>query len=282
MRFLVFSLLITFLLVSCSTEKNILSKKIQVTLIDENTNAYIEGGEVSLISIVGNADFYQDKKYTDGNGECSFMFDYNVANQYRIHALKEGLLTYLVNDSLGFSKSSTDIDANTSEELTLYLTSDSMNHYNYWKELTPRYEMDELTSLLKTNNFAEGLPWLTWEDIPALLAVGNDSTVITNFPHNPISSYLLDECYVGITILWLVESIRITERDNLVSPVEKYPSLNPILKFKNPPETVPENSIEKMNTAFQAYQEWWGKVQNLEVSEACKVDPLENENLTWN
>lgn len=281
MRLIVSLFLLALLCTSCSTEKNLVSQKINVTLIDENTDNFVEGGAVTLTSIIGDIDIEQEVKYTDGNGQCSFLFNYNPSNHYRMHAQKEGLLIYLVNDTTGAYLSNTDIDATTPEDLTLYLTSNSLNHFNYWKEVTPHYTMEELINLLRTDQYTEGIPWLEWEDIPALLAVGNDSAIINNFPKNPISSYLLDECYTGIIALWFVESIRITARDQLVSPFEKYPSLNPILKYKDPSETTPENSIEKMNDAFQAYQQWWNEVQNMEPSAACQIDPLENENLTW-
>lgn len=282
MRFIILLVSLSVFIVSCSTEKNIVSKKIQVTLIDENTNAYIESGEVTLISIIGNIDVNNDVKYTDAVGNCSFLFDYGQGNQYRIHARKEGLLNYLVNDSLDNRKSYVEINENTEEDLTLYLTSDSMNHINYWKEVTPYYEMGELISLLKSNSYKEGLPQLLWEDIPALLFAGNDSALITHFPRNMVSSYYMDDCFVGIITLWFIESIRISERDNLISPFERFPSLNPILKFKSPPETFPENSIDKLNQAFEAYQLWWESVQQLPKEEAYKIDPFETVNLSWN
>lgn len=250
--------------------------------MDENTNFVIDSGQIALTSIIGNVDINTDVAYTDKNGECSFLFEYQAGNSYNIRAHKNGLLSYLVNDSLNTRRSYAEVKEDTEEELTLYLTSDSMNHINYWKEVTPRYEMEELINLLKSNSYTETIPQLHWDDIPSLLSAGNDSTVISQFPRNPVSSYFLNDCYVGVITLWFIESIRISEKDNLISPFEKYPSLNPILKYKNPPEIIPENSIDKLDLAFEAYQQWWEEVQNLEPSDACKIDPLENINLSWN
>jgi len=267
---------------ACSTEQKLISKEIKITVLDKNNNLPIDSARVILVSIVEARDIHTDVKYTDSVGLCSFSLAFNPVTQYQIGTIKEGFLSYLDDDSVDIVRSFAIVNEKTDENMVLYLTSDSMHQINYWKKKTVRYDTDTLINLLKSNKYPDriGFPLLYWEDIPGLLTVGNDRTLINHFPINPISSTLVKECYVGIISLWFIESIRITELKKVVHPFEKFPSQIPALRYMSNPELTP-NNIEYMEKAYQAYQTWWGKIKNMDKEDGCKINPLENTNLEW-
>ena len=50
--------------------------------------------------------------------------------------------------------------------------------------------VDTYIELLKSNQYDSlNLPAFTYKDIPALLDYRNETQIISNFPHNPISSF---------------------------------------------------------------------------------------------
>lgn len=69
--------------------------------------------------------------------------------------------------------------------------------------------VDKYVELLKANQYDSiNLPAFTYNDIPTLLKYRNDTQVITNFPHNGISSLYAPNCTLGMYVLWTIESIR--------------------------------------------------------------------------
>lgn len=123
------------------------------------------------------------------------------------------------------------------------------------------------------------LPEFTAEDIPALLAYSNETELIENYPNNPISSYILNECQLGIYVLWTIESIRAVaiESEYLIG---RFPSLNPIIKLKVDPYDV-DNNVETMLLVSTAYNEWWNNSNDTPFSQFKFIDPLETTNFKW-
>ena len=150
----------------------------------------------------------------------------------------------------------------------------------------PRFEIDTLFRIFKSNQYSAlhivGLPTLFWEDIPQLLAYGDDETLLTDFPRNFISSYRQENCYTGILALWLIESIRIAERREITSPLQRFPSQNPILqpigreRLRKKP-----NTQEEMDLFYRAYRRWWKEVKHMDKKEASQIDPLEGAGFEW-
>ena len=133
--------------------------------------------------------------------------------------------------------------------------------------------------LLQSNQYDSlNLPAFTSQDIPALLAYRNDRKIIHKFPVNPISSFYVDECRLGIYILWTVESIRAVENqsDQLIT---RFPSLNPILVSKLDPSSGDEK--EAHGKAAQAYFDWWEQNQNKSFKALSKIDPLQDTDYQW-
>ncbi|NQV03399.1 MAG: hypothetical protein HQ542_12185, partial [Bacteroidia bacterium] len=183
-------LILLILGVACSTEQKTGQKEIKTTVFDRENNLPIENAQVTLVSIVEARDINTDIKYTDSVGLCSYSLIVNPLAQYQVGTKKEGFFSYLGDDSADTIRSYTILNEKTKDDLVLYLTSDSLHQKNYWAKRIIRFDPDTLIYLLKTNNYpgSVGLPLLSREDIPVLLTIGNDTTIITHFPTNPVSS----------------------------------------------------------------------------------------------
>jgi hypothetical protein len=275
-------LLIAMVGISCTALQKSRLKVFSISVIDKNTGLPVDSARVFLTSIIESRDVCNQERYTNKSGLCSFQIEIDPSVQYRVATLKKGLLGYFDENYDRLDRSFASIDASKNHRIELFLTSDSLNHINYWAKTTPRYDIPVLTDLLRTNKFPAGsrIPMLAWEDIPGLLAIGNDATLITNFPHNVISSYYMNECYAGMIALWFIESIRITELKKTFDPFEKFPSQNPILLDSGAVPLQPTD-IAGMEEAFQLYKVWWEKVKTMGKEQGCKVNPLEGTNVRW-
>jgi hypothetical protein len=133
--------------------------------------------------------------------------------------------------------------------------------------------------LLKSNSYTEReLPEFSEIHIPELLKYRNEDLVITNFPHNPISSLYGPECKLGMYVLWTIESIRAvsTKSERLIG---RFPSQNPILALRDSEELVLVFSEESHAIAAEAYYEWY---YNDMIWEHVKTtDPLEDTDYRW-
>jgi len=122
------------------------------------------------------------------------------------------------------------------------------------------------------------LPAFESYQIPALLEYANDITIITNFPHNGISSLWAPECTLGMYVLWTVESIRAVE---IKTPklIGRFPSQNPILALRNSTELKLVTDKVSQIEAAKAYHDWW--YTNLWPGVTMTIDPLENTKYKW-
>jgi hypothetical protein len=139
-------------------------------------------------------------------------------------------------------------------------------------------EVDNYIALLKNGQYNSYiLPEFTPSDISALLYYRNDTTTIYHFPMNPISSFAMMKCTMGMVVLWTVESIRAveTKSDKLVL---RFPSQNPLLAYReNPGEWV--FNVDAQFIAAKAYYKWWNA--NSVFSDKMKVDPLKDTKYIW-
>jgi len=274
---------------ACSATRHSKSVTYKITVIDKKTNSPVDSARVILMSVVDSRDTYTYTNYTDARGRCSFSLDYNPSAQYRVGSMKRGYTGYFDESYADLDRSFSCMNEKTGNSVKLYLTSDTLNHKNFWASRTTRYDIDTLISLLKSNSYPlrSEFPLLIWEDIPELLAVGNSRTVINKYPLHVASSSYPKDCYLGIVALWFIESIRIATLKKNMNPNEKFPSLAPSLRnlkqfshaYLN--ENEPLAPSEIMEKAFQAYLRWWDKVKGLEVENACRFDPLAYTMLEW-
>jgi hypothetical protein len=268
--------------VGCSVNPTVKSKEIRITVMDKKTKLPVDSAQVSFITIVDGKDVYPEVKYTDTRGRCCFSITHNPSAQYQVNTTKKGLLSYFDADYIKLIRSYAIIDEKTDNNIVLYLTSDSLNHINYWKKITVRYAINTLIDLLKSNAYPDRsrFPLLVWSDIPELLTIGTSRTLITNYPISLLSSSYAKECYLGIISLWFIESARITELKKAYDPMEKFPSLTPSLRYIDKPELTPDNDA-LIDKAYEAYKTWWDKVKTMDKQQGCRINPLENTGLEW-
>ncbi len=122
------------------------------------------------------------------------------------------------------------------------------------------------------------LPEFTADDIPALLEYRNKTTLITHYPHNPISSLWMPECKLGMIVLWTVESIRAVENQSEYL-IMRFPSQNPVLALRDAPELQLIDDDESHKEAAKAYDNWWSS--SLSAAAKMKKDPLEKTKYRW-
>ncbi|MBV6643494.1 MAG: DUF4943 family protein [Cyclobacteriaceae bacterium] len=142
-------------------------------------------------------------------------------------------------------------------------------------------DVESYIELLRTERYQmTTLPNFTAEDIPALLAYRNETDHIKVFPRNPISSFHMEDCQLGMLVLWTIESIRAVsiQSDEVVM---NFPSLNPILRARDKDELEFISESTTLEEAAAAYFDWWHLNGDKEFSEFSVLDPLANTIYTW-
>ena len=133
--------------------------------------------------------------------------------------------------------------------------------------------------LVKGEYSAMDLPEFTEADIPKLLTYRNRTEKITNFPRNMISSYMNEECSLGMYVLWTIESTRAVAIDSQYL-VGRFPSQNPVLKKRSEDfDLVSEEEAQPL--VAKAYLEWWQNNQDRSFEEFKDADPLHDTGLSW-
>jgi len=122
------------------------------------------------------------------------------------------------------------------------------------------------------------LPAYSETDIPALLKYRNETTIITNFPRNWISSLWQQECKLGMYVLWTIESIRAIEIESEYL-IGRFPSQNPILALRDAPELDLVNDDQSHHDAADAYFDWWNS--SYLFKDKMKSDPLKDTKYRW-
>jgi hypothetical protein len=273
-------LLVVILLSASGTyAQKLAGKNHVITVIDMKNGLPVKSAEVTLTSITEARDVYTEVKLTDNSGKCGFNIHLLPNTEYGVFAAKKGYVGYLAMDPVKISRYDAAITHDSPKEIKLYLTSDSMHQVEFYRKTEVRYEIPDLIALLKSGNFHGGIPLLYWNDIPQLLAVGNDMTMISSYPANPLSSSA-SEAPLGMVALWLIESVRIAEGNRLILPWQRFPSLNPVIRNLN------DNDISAdipgtMQKVFEVYGKWWESVKKTDSSHGCRVNPLEGTGMCW-
>jgi hypothetical protein len=142
-------------------------------------------------------------------------------------------------------------------------------------------DVEKYIELLKSNqyDFPE-LPPFSYQDIPALSIYRNETQLITNFPHNMISSLGKPECSLGMYVLWTIESIRAVaiKSEYLIG---RFPSQNPVLALRDAEELKLVFTEESQVVAAKAYFDWWKENENKEFDEFKNIDPLLKTKYRW-
>ena len=146
------------------------------------------------------------------------------------------------------------------------------------KQNTDNPEVESYISLLKSGQYdSYNIPNSDLSEIPVLLKYIYDTTSITKFPRNGISSYMQLKCKLGMVVLWTIESIRAVEihSDRLVG---RFPSQNPILAFR---DNLSKWSFDGKShlIAAKAYDDWWHSIHIFK--DKMNIDPLKDTPYTW-
>ena len=141
--------------------------------------------------------------------------------------------------------------------------------------------VDSYIELLKSNKYDSlNLPAFTYNDIPALLEYRNEKQIISNFPHNGISSLYAPECKLGMYVLWTIESIRAVAI-NSEYLIMRFPSQNPILALKDSDELDLVYDNVSHEIAAKAYFDWWENNKNMDFDEFKDINPLTETDYRW-
>lgn len=139
--------------------------------------------------------------------------------------------------------------------------------------------VDAYINQLRSNTYGSyELPAFTPSDIPALLSYRNETTVITNFPRNGISSFHQTDCKLGIYVLWTIESIRAVEIKSK-SLIGRFPSQNPVLALNISTELKLVFDDNSLKEAAKAYYHWWNALYIF--TGRMERDPLDETEYKW-
>lgn len=137
---------------------------------------------------------------------------------------------------------------------------------------------NELVLLVLADSYYDRLmPLIDAEDIEIILEQADDTSLLFNFPINPLSSFIPEAVRKGEFLLWVVEAWRTKyPPENTFSA---YPSSVPLFR-PNDSRLCPYNSGEKLLTAVEAYRNWWKQYGHKHES-AKAINPLENSGISW-
>ncbi|OFY39148.1 MAG: hypothetical protein A2X18_03775 [Bacteroidetes bacterium GWF2_40_14] len=148
-------------------------------------------------------------------------------------------------------------------------------------EETDGANVERFIGLLKSNSFDSlYLPAFSVNDIPALLEYRNETQVISDFPTNFISSFYLNECALGVYVLWTIESVRAKAIDSKYLFVG-FPSQNPVLSLRSATELRMVFDRNAHEAVARAYYNWWQNNRSKGVRRLMEIDPLANTAYQW-
>lgn len=147
------------------------------------------------------------------------------------------------------------------------------------EKLTDNPEVDAYINQLKSGTYdSYEMPAFSTADITALLKYRDETTMITGFPRNPISSFYQQKCKLGMVVLWTIESVRAVESGN-EHLIGRFPSQNPVLALRDAPELQMVFDDQSQREAARAYYAWWNSF--FPFQDKCKIDPLKNTKYRW-
>ena len=199
------------------------------------------------------------------------------------HTLANGVLTISQQgypnqaDCVCYTDVSYTINGILQHEVNVIFVNGLQVYYNNDNE-----EVEQYVNALKNNLYDyRDFPAFTYKHIDGLFEYRNEKDIITKFPHNPISSLWLNECELGIYILWTIESIRAVAINSEFLQ-GRFPSQNPILGLRDSEEWViiPYNS-EAYQILSNVYYTWWTSNKDKTVIEIMEIDPLESTIYKW-
>src|SRR3972149_8061112 len=123
-----FLITVLVFIASCSADHGDSMKKIIVSVIDEKSNKPVDSTQVIFNTWFEIQPLKTDTIIANSLGQCSFSFKYEAGAGYEIWAQKKGYYSYLLDDTGRANKSTIEITDKTQGNITLYLTSDSIQN----------------------------------------------------------------------------------------------------------------------------------------------------------
>lgn len=155
------------------------------------------------------------------------------------------------------------------------------NSCNENTNLKKTESVETYIELLKSNQYdSMNLPSFTYQDIPILLEYRNETQMIANYPHNPISSLYGPECTLGMYVLWTIESIRAVSINSQYL-IKRFPSQNPILALRDSDELKLVSDNTSHTIAAKSYYDWWNDNTHRDFNDFKNIDPLKDTDYKW-
>lgn len=139
--------------------------------------------------------------------------------------------------------------------------------------------VDQFVSLLKSGRYSsevgQELPNFSLNHVERLLFYSKDTSVLSFFPYNPISSKRTDPKVLGECILWTVEGIRLEN---------KYGSLEPALKDTlayTSTNGYPRLTGNELLRISDIYINWYSDYKKNPSDVLRKKDLLKNTSYKW-
>lgn len=138
----------------------------------------------------------------------------------------------------------------------------------------------QFVSILKEGSYAEKigyeLPKFTMNDIGELLKYVDDTTVIVEYPMNPISSKLTLPKILNECLMWTIEGIRLDQKY-----VSLEPSLIDITAYKV--ETgYPRLTNKQLIVLSEKYINWYNEFRINPTETLRKKDLIDSTKYRWN
>lgn len=257
--------------------------QVDVLVQDKHNTQPLDSTKVFLYSqYQQEAQIPIDSQFTDVEGSANFEFVAQEGLQYFVFAERRHYQA-TVNESGSAYENLQQVDPDMINTLYLYLELIPPPDPDRFEKMHAEVSVNEVIAAIKDTSWTWAfLPRLTWEDIPALLTVGGDTTIIEDYPKHPLTTYKPKSARVGLVALWLIEAIRRMEsKGGEIAGNLMPPSRTPILGTRrgNPSGY---NSPKQVETAYQAYQQWWEKVKESEDRrKASRENPLLGKGLSW-
>jgi hypothetical protein len=149
------------------------------------------------------------------------------------------------------------------------------------ENVTGNPEVESYIQQLKSGEYdSYRLPEFSDADIPDLLQYRDEKQLITGFPWNPVSSFAMQECRLGIFVLWTIESIRATSIESKYL-IMGFPSQNPVLALRNTEGLEMVFDDQAHEVAAKAYFKWWYSNNGKPFDSFNYIDPLETTGYRW-
>ncbi len=281
MRFIPFLVLLSVGLFACGPDVQVV-----VVTVEDMNGRPLDSARVTLMSQeTGSSTFTEVNDFaTDEEGEVSFTYSVVDNHTYKVIA-ERAFYEAIVNEGGDSYANEQVLAGGDSAIVTLALDLIEAPDPVFLNKIHQEVSVDEVLGVLKANQWDYAiLPRLTWEDVPTLIEAGGDSTVISNYPLHPTSTYKPTKARVGLVALWLVEAIRKMEMkgsEDLLKIVP--PSRAPVLgtRIGNPSG---HNTADQIQRAQAAYQAWYEAVEaapnSRRINELRNI-PLRNEGMSW-